>query len=63
MSQRQIILDTETTGLYPENGDRLVEFAGLEMIQPPNDRLHPSFICPPRARYAGGSGEGAWFDD
>ena len=32
MSQRQIILDTETTGLYPENGDRLVEFAGLEMI-------------------------------
>ena len=32
MSQRQIILDTETTGLYPESGDRLVEFAGLEMI-------------------------------
>ncbi|QEY23182.1 DNA polymerase III subunit epsilon [Neisseria animalis] len=32
MSQRQIILDTETTGLYPDSGDRLVEFAGLEMI-------------------------------
>lgn len=32
MSNRQIILDTETTGLYPEGGDRLVEFAGLEMI-------------------------------
>ena len=30
--RRQIILDTETTGLYAENGDRLVEFAGLEMI-------------------------------
>jgi len=31
---RQIILDTETTGLYPnaaENPDRLIEFAGLEM--------------------------------
>lgn len=32
MSQRQIILDTETTGLYADKGDRLVEFAGLEMI-------------------------------
>ena len=32
MSKRQIILDTETTGLYAEGGDRLVEFAGLEMI-------------------------------
>lgn len=32
MSKRQIILDTETTGLYADKGDRLVEFAGLEMI-------------------------------
>lgn len=32
MTTRQIILDTETTGLYAESGDRLVEFAGLEMI-------------------------------
>ncbi|KLT72725.1 DNA polymerase III subunit epsilon [Neisseria arctica] len=32
MSQRQIILDTETTGLYPQSGDRMVEFAGLEMV-------------------------------
>lgn len=30
--RRQIILDTETTGLYAEGGDRLVEFAGLEMV-------------------------------
>ncbi|MDO4997285.1 MAG: DNA polymerase III subunit epsilon [Neisseria sp.] len=30
---RQIILDTETTGLYPLNGDRLIEFAGVEMIK------------------------------
>lgn len=29
---RQIILDTETTGLSARNGDRLVEFAGVEMI-------------------------------
>lgn len=34
-NKRQIVLDTETTGLYanaPENPDRLIEFAGLEMI-------------------------------
>ncbi|WP_051940640.1 DNA polymerase III subunit epsilon [Stenoxybacter acetivorans] len=29
---RQIILDTETTGLRAAGGDRLIEFAGLEMI-------------------------------
>lgn len=63
MSQRQIILDTETTGLYPENGDRLVEFAGLEMInrQMTDSNLH--LYVHPERRYAGGSGEGAWFDD
>ena len=32
MSIRQLILDTETTGLYAKSGDRLVEFAALEMI-------------------------------
>lgn len=32
MSLRQIVLDTETTGLYANQGDRLIEFAGLEMI-------------------------------
>ncbi|OHX14159.1 DNA polymerase III subunit epsilon [Chromobacterium sphagni] len=29
---RQIILDTETTGLDPQQGHRIVEFAGLEMV-------------------------------
>ena len=29
--ERQIILDTETTGLYPDRGDRILEFAGIEM--------------------------------
>lgn len=29
--KRQIILDTETTGFYPDKGDRLLEFAGIEM--------------------------------
>ena len=32
MAVRQIVLDTETTGLYANQGDRLIEFAGLEMI-------------------------------
>ena len=32
MNARQIVLDTETTGLYANQGDRLIEFAGLEMI-------------------------------
>lgn len=30
--QRQLIVDTETTGLYAKSGDRLVEFAAIEMI-------------------------------
>lgn len=29
---REIIFDTETTGLSPDNGDRMVEFGCLEMI-------------------------------
>jgi DNA polymerase III subunit epsilon len=29
---REIVLDTETTGLDPANGDRIVEVAGLELI-------------------------------
>ena len=29
---RQLIVDTETTGLDPKNGHRIVEFAALEMI-------------------------------
>ncbi|VEJ21450.1 DNA polymerase III subunit epsilon [Neisseria animaloris] len=42
MNTRQIILDTETTGLYPNSGDRLIEFAGLEMInrQMTDNNLH-----------------------
>jgi len=29
---REIVFDTETTGLSPANGDRVVEFGGLELI-------------------------------
>ena len=29
---RQLFLDTETTGLYPDKGDRLIEMACVEMV-------------------------------
>ena len=29
---RQIFLDTETTGLNPDNGDRIIEIGCLEMV-------------------------------
>ncbi len=32
MSAREIVLDTETTGLDPDAGHRIVEVAGLELI-------------------------------
>ncbi len=39
---RQIFLDTETTGLSPDNGDRLVEIGCLEMVNRrlTGDHLH-----------------------
>ncbi len=33
MPMREIILDTETTGLDPSNGDRLVEVGAIEMVE------------------------------
>ena len=32
MNIREIILDTETTGLNPKNGDRVVEIGAIEMV-------------------------------
>jgi DNA polymerase III subunit epsilon len=29
---RQIFLDTETTGLYPDQGDRLIEIGCVELV-------------------------------
>lgn len=39
---RQIVLDTETTGLDPETGHRIVELAGVEIInrQLSNNNIH-----------------------
>ncbi|MGB0717793.1 MAG: exonuclease domain-containing protein, partial [Alphaproteobacteria bacterium] len=30
--ERQIVLDTETTGLDPKQGDRIVEIGALEIV-------------------------------
>jgi DNA polymerase-3 subunit epsilon len=46
---RQIILDTETTGLDPAEGHRLIEFAGVELIdRRPTGRTYHQYICPER---------------
>ncbi len=39
---RQIFLDTETTGLYPAQGHRIIEIAAIEMInrRPTNNHYH-----------------------
>jgi DNA polymerase-3 subunit epsilon len=39
---RQIFLDTETTGLYPAQGHRIIEIAAVEMInrRPTNNHYH-----------------------
>ena len=39
---RQIFLDTETTGLSPENGDRVIEIGCVELV---NRALHRAATC------------------
>ncbi len=47
---REIVLDTETTGLDPAKGDRLVEIAGVELINSiPTGRHYHTYINPERA--------------
>lgn len=46
---REIVLDTETTGLSPQNGDRLVEIGCVELINHvPTGRNHHVYINPER---------------
>ncbi len=46
---REIVLDTETTGLDPLTGDRLVEIAGIELMNLiPTGRHYHTYINPQR---------------
>lgn len=46
---REIVLDTETTGLSPQQGDRLVEIGCVELINHvPTGRNHHLYINPQR---------------
>jgi DNA polymerase III subunit epsilon len=46
---RQVFLDTETTGLYPDQGHRIIEIAAVEMVnrRPTNRHFHV-YINPER---------------
>ena len=52
---REIVLDTETTGLDPRKGDRLIEIGGIELIdRAPTGRefhrfMNPDRVVPPDA--------------
>lgn len=51
---RQIFLDTETTGLYPDQGHRIIEIAGVEAIdrRPTGNHYH-QYLNPEREIDAG----------
>jgi len=51
---RQVVLDTETTGLEPEAGHRIIEIGCVEIInrRPTNNRFH-RYVNPGRAVDAG----------
>ena len=46
---REIVLDTETTGLSPREGHRIVEIGGVELINHvPTGRTYHQYINPER---------------
>ena len=51
---RQIVLDTETTGLYPDRGDRVVEIGCVELLERrPSGRTFHCYLHPDREFSAG----------
>src|SRR5690554_662194 len=47
---REIVLDTETTGFEPEQGDRIVEIGAVELLNHmPTGRTYHQYIDPKRA--------------
>lgn len=46
---REIVLDTETTGLYPEGGDRLIEIGCVELWnRMPTGKVYHAYVNPER---------------
>lgn len=46
---REVVLDTETTGLDPSSGDRIVEVGGIELINHiPSGRVFQRYVNPER---------------
>ena len=47
---REIVFDTETTGLSPDGGDRLVEIGAIELVNHiPTGRTYHQYINPERS--------------
>ena len=47
---REIVLDTETTGIDPKDGHRIVEIGGVELVnRMPTGRVYHQYINPERA--------------
>ena len=47
---REIVLDTETTGLDPEQGDRIVEIGAVELVNHmPTGATYHQYINPQRS--------------
>lgn len=47
---RQVVLDTETTGLSPQNGDRVVEIGCVELVmRRPTGRTFQAYLNPQRS--------------
>lgn len=54
---REIVLDTETTGFEPSEGDRIVEIGAIELINHmPTGRTYHQYINPQRSMPAGAYG-------
>ena len=51
---RQVVLDTETTGLYADRGDRIVEIGCIELLERrPSGRTFHTYLNPDREFSAG----------
>lgn len=57
MAEREIVLDTETTGFEPHEGDRIVEIGAVELIgHVPTGRTYHQYINPMRSMPEGAFG-------